>query len=295
MLENATIVVGTDLTEISGPAHEAGAAIAARFGAARLVLAHGVKTSGHFIHLGDHQGRAVEAARAKLDQVDVPGVVEVRRIVRSGPPARVIVEVAEEEKAALIVVSAHGFGTLRRALIGSATMETVRAAHCPVLVVGPGREGRGPVESVSAAVDLSPVSKPVLESAADFAEAYGAPVRVVSVFEHPGIAVGEAGEIEQAIPEAEIDRARSQHREALEQALDPLRAKSVPHEVVILEGDPPSDAILRELEERPPSLLVLGTSGHDAWHRLVLGATADRLVCESSVPVLVIPSGSRAL
>ena len=45
-----------------------------------------------------------------------------------------------------------------------------------------------------------------------------------------------------------------------------------------------------------PDLIVIGSSGHNAWHRMILGSTAGRVVAEATTPVLVVPhEGARDL
>ncbi len=296
MLENATIVVGTDLTETSAAAVEAAGAIAARFGAERLVLVHGVKSGGPFIHLGDGAKIAVDRAKERLSALSVDaGAARVERVVRSGPPARVFAEVAEETGAELIVVASHGFGAIRRAFMGSVANATVRASGCPVLVVAPERDGRGPVERITAAVDLSPVSDKVVRSAVTFGCAYRAPVRLLSVCEHPGLILDDLGENDRSVDPREVEAVRVQHRAGLETLAEQGRSIDVAMHTHVVEGETPADAILRDIAESPPSLLVIGTSGHDGWHRLVLGATADQVMCEARCPVLVVPADAPAL
>ena len=57
--------------------------------------------------------------------------------VEVGPPARVIVEEAEEWGADLIVVGSHGYGFWQRAFLGSVSNAVVHHAPCSVLVVRP--------------------------------------------------------------------------------------------------------------------------------------------------------------
>ena len=56
------------------------------------------------------------------------------RIV-SGNPHREILEAAAENAAELIVIGAHGSGTLRRLLFGSTTRHVIQGASCPVLTL----------------------------------------------------------------------------------------------------------------------------------------------------------------
>jgi nucleotide-binding universal stress UspA family protein len=55
--------------------------------------------------------------------------------VEAGTPWRAILDVAEQEKADVIVMGVHAGGGLRRAIFGSTTSQVVRRADCPVLVV----------------------------------------------------------------------------------------------------------------------------------------------------------------
>jgi len=52
-------------------------------------------------------------------------------------PDREIVCFAREAGSDLVVMATHGYGTVRRALIGSTASGVARAAHCPVLLLPP--------------------------------------------------------------------------------------------------------------------------------------------------------------
>ena len=59
----------------------------------------------------------------------------VEERVESGSAARVILDVAAERHAGLIVIGAHGGGPLERMFVGSTAQRVVRQAPCPVLIV----------------------------------------------------------------------------------------------------------------------------------------------------------------
>lgn len=61
--------------------------------------------------------------------------VEVLTHAREGEPARVIVEVAEEQNADLIVVGARGLTGLKRFLLGSVPGKLSHHAPCSVMIV----------------------------------------------------------------------------------------------------------------------------------------------------------------
>jgi len=59
----------------------------------------------------------------------------VRGIVRVGNPAEAILELAEKEKASLIVLSTHGRTGLSRWIFGSVAEKVLRGAKVPLLIV----------------------------------------------------------------------------------------------------------------------------------------------------------------
>jgi nucleotide-binding universal stress UspA family protein len=61
----------------------------------------------------------------------------VTRTVLSGCAHREIVEFARTRGADLIVMGTHGYGPLRRLLLGSVTERVLRTAPCPVMAVRP--------------------------------------------------------------------------------------------------------------------------------------------------------------
>jgi len=75
---------------------------------------------------------------AALDRTGTAGALRTREVVVTGErPAEEIVQHAASEQADLVVLATHGYGALRRALIGSVAAHAVRAAPCSVLLVPP--------------------------------------------------------------------------------------------------------------------------------------------------------------
>ena len=81
------------------------------------------------LRAGAEQGLANFARRHLADL----RVTAVR--VLAGRPAEAVVDYAREQGAALIVLTTHGYGGVRRALLGSTTEAILREAACPVLSV----------------------------------------------------------------------------------------------------------------------------------------------------------------
>jgi nucleotide-binding universal stress UspA family protein len=69
------------------------------------------------------------------DAVRRSGVADVETALKTGTPAKVILDCADEEKIDLIVMGTHGRRGLDRVLLGSVTEEVVRVAKVPVMTV----------------------------------------------------------------------------------------------------------------------------------------------------------------
>ncbi len=67
-----------------------------------------------------------------LSQHGFPGL---RQVVRDGQPGQQIADYAKEISAGLIVIPSHGYGGVKRLLLGSVAETVVRRAECPVLVL----------------------------------------------------------------------------------------------------------------------------------------------------------------
>jgi nucleotide-binding universal stress UspA family protein len=85
--------------------------------------------------IGPELERSVAAARGRVGGA---ADVEVRELVRWGDrPAEEIVRVAAEEGSDMIVLATHGYGAIKRFLIGSVASGVTRGAPCPVLLIPP--------------------------------------------------------------------------------------------------------------------------------------------------------------
>jgi nucleotide-binding universal stress UspA family protein len=51
-----------------------------------------------------------------------------------GRPGELIVELAEKEKCAMVVMGTRGFGVVRRTIMGSVSDYVLHHAHCPVVI-----------------------------------------------------------------------------------------------------------------------------------------------------------------
>lgn len=123
----------------------------------------------------------------QLEQFAIPelqGVV-VRRLVYEGDPAEQIAGYVSSEGVDLVVMATHGYGVLRRFLIGSVTAKVLHDVACPVLTgvhLDPHHDGSPKFSNVLCAVDLSNIDahdRATLAWAAQFASDCGAQFSVL--------------------------------------------------------------------------------------------------------------------
>src|SRR4051794_5582172 len=146
-----SIVVGTDGSETAGQAVRHAAELARLTGAAlHLVCAYGSAhaTSSLAMSGGAMAGVAVDTVGLEDDLMShandilgraVPSEVldgiEVTRHARGGAASDVLVDVAEEEKADVIVVGNRGMTGAKRFILGSVPNRVAHSAPCNVLIV----------------------------------------------------------------------------------------------------------------------------------------------------------------
>ncbi len=132
------IVYATDFSPLSEVALQYATALARDTGATLLIthveedpLAYGAGEG--FVALPEWTS---EAIRKRLEAVVPPDAnVKYEHRLLLGNPAEMIVQLAEEEKADLVVLGTHGRSGLSRLLMGSVAEAVVREAPCPVLTV----------------------------------------------------------------------------------------------------------------------------------------------------------------
>jgi nucleotide-binding universal stress UspA family protein len=158
MLPVKTILHPTDFSENSAFAFRLACALARDYGA-RLVLVHvapppfGAYSEGIYLPTPEGYLEPLEDELKKLQPHDSNIAVEHRLV--DGEAAPMILKVAAEVKADVIVMGTHGRTGLARLVMGSVAEQVVRKARCPVLTV------KHPVPAVTPAKVEVKVAEPV--------------------------------------------------------------------------------------------------------------------------------------
>jgi nucleotide-binding universal stress UspA family protein len=224
---------------------------------------------------------AIERARPVLDGYEAWSPLAHA----AEPAARGLHEVAEEEGAELIVVGSthrHGLG---RVTPGATGERLLHGSTCPIAIAPAGWRGES-IATIGAGFDGSPESHAALAAAATLAQASGATLRVLSVFDPPAPAnpvyavTGHGyGEI--------MGELREARRRRLDEAVEDLPSP-IDVQAEVLDGAP-ADRLAAESERL--GLLVIGSRGYGALRATLVGSVAHVLAGSARCPLLLVPRG----
>jgi len=108
----------------------------------------------------------------------------IERVSLEGAAAALIADWTREYPTDLVVMGTHGFGALRRMLLGSVVMKTLHDVDCPVWTQtarsGEGAEFQG-ITNIVCPIEITAEVAPLLHFAKGMAETLGARVRLLHV------------------------------------------------------------------------------------------------------------------
>jgi nucleotide-binding universal stress UspA family protein len=290
------IVIGFDGTDSGEDALALGLLLARATGAVPLVAV--VHPQEYPIGVGRvdaewvaylHERAEALLGRARRLAGDAPGA-EFREV--SAPSeSHGLHDLAERERAGLVVVGSSRRGPLGRTFPGGTGERLLHGSACPVAVAPRGLRERPPDRPARIAVAYldTPEAQRALETAVELAASAGARLWLVSVMPRPAeIFVPVVGRDAEAAFMATT-------REVFQRGLDAGLARvggRVEAAAELLEGDV-VDA-LATLDRRDADLLVCGSRGYGPLRRVLLGGVSSRLLHRAALPLVVVPRTGEA-
>jgi nucleotide-binding universal stress UspA family protein len=272
-----TIVVATALDGRSEAALEYARKLASAYGA-RVVLAYGLDPVD-YAAVDAVPGAVLkgltEQARAVLDQLAAGLLREGIRShseIRQGAVAKMLVDVARQYDAGLIVVGTKGMEGAGPVIVGAIAEQLVRLAPCPVLAVAAdwnaGEFRPVPGGPVLLAMERNEASAAAVATACSLAETF-----------HRTLLVLHARTAAEASAQADPCAASAEEFGIKSNGLFPVRC-------LVKDGNP-ADVVAEVCAEFHPSLLVAGVKR--ASETPGPHGTAFVLLASSRVPVLCVP------
>lgn len=138
-----------------------------------------------------------------------------------------------------------------------------------------------------AAIDLSPVTKQVVATAAELAQASRATVVLCTVLVEP-VYLADSAAVVEGLAKVTVRRSGAVRRQlaAIRRHLEAAGLKVL----VSVRRGVPGEEILREVTQRKATRLIIGSHGHSAWRELLTGRTASSLLRRARCPVVVVPA-----
>jgi nucleotide-binding universal stress UspA family protein len=278
-----TIVVATNPNGEQEAALEYARKLAAAYGA-RIVLAHSLDPM-EYATVDRVPGRVLrrmnEDARQALDKIAcnlLEEAIPSHSEIRQGAVAQMLVDVARQYRAGLIVIGTQGKDGMGPLLVGSIAEQVVRRAPCPVLAVsadwnaGPHRPIPG--GPVLLAVEKNEAAREAVDTASSLAETFDRPL----VLLHARTAAEASAFLNPCATTRE------------EFGLEP--DSKVSARCIVKDGAP-ADAIAAAIAQFHPSILVVGVKR--ASETPGPHGTAFALLAGSRVPVLCVPPAMQAV
>ncbi len=208
--------------------------------------------------------------------------IEALSLLCEGDPPEVIVEIANEKKADLIVMGTYGRKGLNRLLMGSATSQVIVRSPVDVLVVKKEcSDCTGSYNSVLLAYDGSEFSKKALSRACELSKLDGTEVTVLYVVPRYEEMIG-------FFRTSSIKNSMLQEAQKIVDGAKELASgQGVEIRTVIEEGHA-ADRIISTAEKQRHDLIVMGSYGWRGVNKAIMGSTAERVIIDASCPILVV-------
>jgi nucleotide-binding universal stress UspA family protein len=206
-------------------------------------------------------------------------------VITMAPIANGVLELAKTHRADVVVMGTHGLSGYRKAFFGSTTDRVIRRIDIPLIAVPPHMPRRANARleagAVLAAVDFSPGSHQAVRLGAAIALTLGVRLELIHVIEQPGV----LGRWRRPVAAGEAERA-ADAEVALRKLADTVSGLRT---TIRLERGVAAEAIVKIAKRQKASLIAVGAHGGGQRFARVIGSTAYRVACLSTVPILVVP------
>lgn len=279
-----------------------------------IVLAKGMKTEVTLVHAVEylpyypyypynsekvHDDLFAEIT-SKLDKLKkkftAEGITVNDHIIKEGKACKIICDSADEISACAIIIGVGDHYLLEK-LIGSTADKVVRMANQAVILLNHQRHTDG-LKKILCAYDFSENAGRALNSAVDMAKLFKATLDIVHVVHEQHYYSPITTAIDPTLTpvyddcddyEAQMQLTEQTVSTKMKQTLAKLNIDGVNYKTHICRGEPIIE-LSKVIEECDSDLLVIGSSGHNAFVRFFLGSTTEKLIRKAPCSIMTLKS-----
>jgi len=205
--------------------------------------------------------------------------------LRIGSPADVIVSMAKEQKADLIVMGARGLGPVKELLFGSVSHQILTMAPCATLVVN------SPIKAMKQIL-LALQGQSDVEAAIRFLrlKPFHDAIEMTLLTVLPETQASQPGAVAAAVAAAAASTEKLEEQaDYIAGVTERLRAMGYQAHGVAVLGTP-TNMILQQASTLRSDLILMGTRGRQGITRFALGSVSHAVLHQMPCPVLAIRS-----
>lgn len=211
-------------------------------------------------------------------------------IIKEDKAYKAICETADAINACGIIIGV-GDHYLLENLIGSTADKVIRMAKQAVILLNHHVHPEG-FKKILCCYDFSENAERALGSAIYMAKLFNAHLDIAHVVHEHFYFSPVAPVIDPSTPiyadhQAEMEKARETVSSKMQETLNRLDIHGVSYETHIRKGEPVLE-IAKMIEELDSDLLVMGSSGHNAFVRFFLGSTTEKLIRKAPCSIMTV-------
>jgi nucleotide-binding universal stress UspA family protein len=143
------------------------------------------------------------------------------------------------------------------------------------------------VDNILAAIDFSDITPTVIDKAAEIANCFACKLWIIHIAAPDPDFVGY-GTGPQCERDWKAKTLRKEHRYIQDKALE-LEQNGIDVTPLLVQGAT-VETILQEATKLKADMIVLGSHGHGAVYRTLVGSVSEGLIHKASCPVLIVPA-----
>ncbi|MDP3298062.1 MAG: universal stress protein [Thermodesulfovibrionia bacterium] len=208
--------------------------------------------------------------------------VEIDSLICEGEAPKVILDVARDKGADLIAMGTYGRKGIKRLIMGSVTSGVIIDSPCDVLVVKrPCSECTGEYRSILVPFDGSDNSKTALGRAFPLSKIDSASVTVLYV-------IPRYEEMVEFFRTVSIQKRLLEEAKRITDVAEKIASESSILVKTIVEEGHSGEKIVETARRLKSDLIIMGSHGWRGIDKAIIGSTAESVISNASVPVLVV-------